>query len=51
MSVLSDADVDLLSIADLVGHNNTQTTQGVYRQQLKPSLTKGAEVMDAIFQE
>jgi integrase len=49
--VLSDADVDLLSIADLVGHNNTQTTQIVYRQQIRPTLAKGAEVMDAIFHE
>lgn len=36
-------------IADLVGHAGTNTTETVYRHQLRPVITGGAEVMDKIF--
>ncbi|GAB3236385.1 site-specific integrase [Glycomyces halotolerans] len=36
-------------IADLVGHRNTTTTRTVYRKQLRPVITKGAELLDEVF--
>jgi hypothetical protein len=33
-------------IARLAGHNRTATTELVYRHQLRPVITTGAEVMD-----
>ena len=35
--------------AGLAGHNQTATTELVYRHQIVPALTRGAEVMDQIF--
>ncbi|MFD0851236.1 tyrosine recombinase XerC [Actinomadura adrarensis] len=49
VSLLSDHDVPIEKIADLVGHANTHTTETVYRHLLKPVITGGAEVMDEIF--
>jgi hypothetical protein len=37
------------AIALLAGHNQTATTELVYRHQVVPALTRGAEVMDQIF--
>jgi len=37
------------AIALLAGHNQTATTELVYRHQIVPALTRGAEVMDQIF--
>jgi hypothetical protein len=36
-------------IALLAGHNQTATTELVYRHQIVPALTRGAEIMDQIF--
>jgi len=33
-------------IARLAGHNRTATTELVYRHELRPVITTGAEVMD-----
>jgi integrase len=49
VSLLSVHDVAIDKIADLVGHSGTTTTEAVYRHQLKPVITVGAEVMDKIF--
>lgn len=49
MSVLSANDVPVESIALLVGHDRSVTTQSVYRHEIRPALTEGAEVMDKIF--
>lgn len=49
VSVLSDNDVVVEKIALLVGHDRTATTESVYRHQIRPALTHGAEVMDKIF--
>jgi integrase len=49
VSLLSDHGVTIDKIADLVGHAGTNTTETVYRHQLKPVITGGAEVMDKIF--
>src|SRR5579859_1380203 len=49
VSLLSAHDVPVEAIALLAGHNQTATTELVYRHQLVPALTRGAEVMDQIF--
>ncbi len=36
-------------IARLVGHTSSRTTEVVYRRELRPVITTGAEVMDKIF--
>jgi hypothetical protein len=41
--------VPVEAIALLAGHNQTATTELVYRHQIVPALTRGAEVMDQIF--
>ena len=33
----------------LVGHDRTATTESVYRHEIRPALTQGAEVMDEVF--
>jgi hypothetical protein len=38
-----------LEVARLVGHTSTRTTEVVYRRELRPVITTGAEVMDKIF--
>lgn len=49
VSLMSDNDVPIETIADLVGHAGTAVTEKVYRHQLKPVITKGAETMNTIF--
>ena len=49
VSVLSANDVPVESIALLVGHERSATTEAVYRHEIRPALTQGAEVMDKIF--
>ena len=49
VSILSDNGVSIETIADLAGHASTSVTQTVYRHQLKPVITKGAETMNTIF--
>jgi integrase len=49
VSLLSDAGVPIDSIAQLVGHRSTIVTETVYRKQLRPVLTGGAQVMDGLF--
>jgi site-specific recombinase XerD len=49
VSILSDAGVPLEEIARLVGHRSTTVTEAVYRKQLRPVLTEGAEAMDRLF--
>ena len=50
VSLLSANDVNLEDIARLVGHSGTAVTERVYRHELWPSLAKGAEIMDQLFQ-
>jgi hypothetical protein len=47
--VLSANGVPVESIALLAGHDRTATTEPVYRRQIRPAPTHGAEVMDKIF--
>ncbi len=49
VSLLSAHGVPVEAIALLAGHNQTATTEMVYRHQIVPALTRGAEVMDQIF--
>ena len=51
VSIMSDNGVPIENIADLVGHASTAVTEEVYRHQLKPVITKGAETMNTIFNQ
>ncbi|HVA10180.1 MAG TPA: tyrosine-type recombinase/integrase [Acidimicrobiales bacterium] len=51
VSIMSDNDVLIETIADLVGHKGTSVTERVYRHQLKPVITKGATTMNTIFNQ
>jgi integrase len=42
-SIMSDNGVPMETIADLAGHKNSTVTARVYRHQLKPVITQGAE--------
>jgi integrase len=50
VSLLSAHNVTLEDIALLVGHSGSTVTERVYRHEIRPSLTQGAEIMDQLFQ-
>lgn len=49
VSLMSEKGVPLEAIARLVGHSSTATTEIVYRKELRPVITEGAEVMGDLF--
>jgi integrase len=49
VSLMSHHGVSIEEIAHLVGHSSTRTTEVVYRRELRPVITTGAEIMDEIF--
>ena len=49
VSLMSDAGVPIEKIARLVGHSDTTTAETVYRKQIRPVITGGAEIMDRLF--
>ncbi len=49
VSIMSEQGVPVEEIARLVGHSVTTTTEAVYRHELRPVISTGAEVMDMIF--
>jgi hypothetical protein len=49
VSLLSAHGVPVEANALLAGHSQRATTELVYRHQIVPALTRGAEVMDQIF--
>jgi integrase len=49
VSLMSDAGVHIEKIARLVGHTGTTTTETIYRKQIRPVITGGAQVMDSLF--
>ncbi len=49
VSLMSNSGVPVEEIARLAGHSNTRTTEVVYRRELRPVLTTGAEAMDRLF--
>jgi integrase len=50
VSIMSAGGVPVEEIARLAGHKQTSTTEVVYRRELRPVITTGAEIMDKIFQ-
>lgn len=50
VSLLSANEVSLEDIARLVGHGGTSITERVYLHEIRPSLTRGAEIMDTLFE-
>jgi site-specific recombinase XerD len=51
VSLMSNHGVSIKEIAHLVGHASTRTTEVVYRSELRPVITTGAEIMDEVFGE
>jgi integrase len=49
VSLLSHHGVSIEEIARLAGHASTRTTEIVYRRELRPVITTGAEIMDQLF--
>ena len=49
VSLLSHQGVSIEEIARLAGHTSTRTTEIVYRRELRPVITTGAEIMDELF--
>ncbi len=49
VSLMSTSGIPVEEIARLAGHASTRTTEVVYRRELRPILTTGAEIMDTIF--
>ena len=49
VSLMSHHGVSIEEIAHLVGHASTRTTEVVYRWELRPVITTGAEIMDEVF--
>lgn len=50
VSLLSDHGIPIEVIARVVGHSGTSVTERVYRKQLRPVLSEGAEAMNEIFE-
>ena len=51
VSLMSHHGVSIEETALLVGHASTRTTEIVYRRELRPVITTGAEIMDQLFKE
>jgi integrase len=51
VSLLSHQGAAIEEIARLAGHATTRTTEIVYRRELRPIITTGAEIMDQLFTE
>jgi len=49
VSLMSNSGVPVEEIARLAGHSSSRTTEVVYRRELRPVLTTGAEAMDKLF--
>ena len=49
VSLMSHQGVSIEEIARLAGHATTRTTEIVYRRELRPIITTGAEIMDQLF--
>ncbi|MFF7948751.1 tyrosine-type recombinase/integrase [Streptomyces griseorubiginosus] len=51
VSLVSDHGIPLERIALLVGYSSQANAEAVYRKQLRPVITDGAEAMDDVFTE
>jgi len=47
--LMSHRGLSIEEIARLAGHASTRTTEIVYRRELRPGITTGAEIMDELF--
>lgn len=47
--LMSHCEISIEEITRLVGHSSTRTTEVAYRRELRPMITRGAEIMDEIF--
>jgi hypothetical protein len=47
--MMSHQGVPVEEISRLAGHANSRTTEVIYRRELRPVITTGAEIMDQIF--
>jgi integrase len=50
VSIMSAGGVPVEEIARVAGHKQTSTTELVYRRELRPVITTGAELMDRVFE-
>ena len=46
---MSHRGVSVEEIARFAGHSSSRTTETIYRRELRPVITTGAEVMDQLF--
>jgi len=51
VSLLSSLGMPIEEISHLVGHTSTVVTERIYRRELRPVLTRGAQAMDQIFDD
>ena len=49
VSVMSESGIAVAEITLLTGHSSARTTQTIYRHELRPVITTGADAMDKIF--
>lgn len=49
VSIMSEHGVSVEEIARMVGHSSSRVTEVVYRKELRPVITRGAEVMGGLF--
>jgi len=49
VSLMSESGIAVEEIARLAGHSSSRTTEVVYRHELRPVITTGADVMDRMF--
>jgi integrase len=49
VSLMSSSGVPVEEIARIAGHSSSRTTEVIYRRELRPVLTAGAEAMDKLF--
>jgi integrase len=49
VSIMSAGGVPVEEIARVAGHKQSSTTEVVYRRELRPLITTGAELMDKVF--
>lgn len=49
VSMMSYRGVPVEEVARLAGHASSRTTEVIYRRELRPVITPGAEIMDQIF--
>ena len=47
--LMSEPGIAVEEIARLVGHSSSRTAEIVYRHDLRPMITTGADVMDKMF--